>query len=334
MRPDDDQLSAWLDGELPASQRESVGQWLREHPEDAAHLQLWAADRDALRARFNPLLDEPVSDELRQAVMTGPAVHESAAAKAQAQAQAQTQAEAQALAQANAQAQAQTSATEPAAPAKVLPLPTRSTPLRQAPRWALAAMAAGLLIAGGVVGAALTWQLKPGQDLAMATRSTWTHRAAVAHVVYVPEVRHPVEVAVSGAPAAEQLAQEQHLARWLTKRLDMPVRTFDLRSHGFELVGGRLLPDAVGPSAQLMYQNSAGQRVTVYLRRPEPGTANAFRFHREGEVGMFYWVEDGFGCALVGTLPRETLLALAESAYQQSEAAARGPAVVTPKPAS
>ncbi|MBC7975048.1 MAG: hypothetical protein H7138_08690 [Myxococcales bacterium] len=55
-------------------------------------------------------------------------------------------------------------------------------------------------------------------------------------------MRHPVEVK----------AQEEHLSRWLTRRLNVPVKLFDLWAQGFELVGGRLLPDAEGPSAQLM----------------------------------------------------------------------------------
>ena len=84
-------------------------------------------------------------------------------------------------------------------------------------------------------------------------------------------------------------------------------------------MGGRLLPDLAGPSAQLMYQNSAGQRITLYLRRPEAGADTAFRFQREGDLNLFYWVEDGFGCALVGKLPREQLLALAHAVYRQAE---------------
>jgi len=142
----------------------------------------------------------------------------------------------------------------------------------------------------------------------------------VGHGVYAPEVRHPVEVNVAQGSAAEQQAQEEHLARWLSKRLDMPVRLYDLRAQGFELVGGRLLPDAAGPSAQLMYQNSGGQRITLYLRKPEAGASTAFRFQRDGELNLFYWVEDGFGSALVGKLPREQLLALAETIYKQAEA--------------
>lgn len=78
--------------------------------------------------------------------------------------------------------------------------------------------------------------------------------------------------------ASEQRAQEQHLARWLSKRLDLPVRLYDLRPQGFELVGGRLLPDSSGPSAQRMYQNGNGQRITLYLRRwPASRTILALR---------------------------------------------------------
>lgn len=273
-RPDDERLSAWLDGELDSAAAAEVDAWLRDHPEDAARVRLWAADRDALRARFEPMADEPVPEAWRSLVTEG----------------------------------------------MRSPLPRRRLPL---------ALAAGLLLAGGVlgglVGAGLVWG-SPELQVALQARGwappsplAWTHRAAVAHAVYAPEVRHPVEVNVAQGSAAEQRAQEEHLARWLSKRLAMPVRLFDLRAHGFELVGGRLLPDAAGPSAQLMYQNSGGQRVTVYLRRPEAGADTAFRYQRDGDLGMFYWTEDGFGCALVGNLPKERLLALAEAVYKQVE---------------
>lgn len=262
-QPDDDLLSAWLDGELDDVTRLGIEAWLREHPDDAARVRLWAADREGLRARFDPVLDETVPEALQRAVREG----------------------------------------------------GRS----QAPaRWRLAAAAAGLLVGGALIGGGLVWQFQPERDVASG-RGSWTQRAAVAHAVYAPEVRHPVEVNVAEGQPAQQRAQEEHLARWLTKRLDMPVRLFDLRAEGFALVGGRLLPDAHGPSAQLMYQNAGGQRITVYLRRPEPGTSTSFRYQREGELGMFYWAEEGYGCALVGKLPRERLLALAEAAYKQVE---------------
>lgn len=254
--PTDEQLSACLDGELQGAEREAVEAWLREHPDDAARVRLWAADAEALRMRLAPWLDEPVPEPLRATVLRRPVV---------------------------------------------------------APRWALAAAAAGLLLLGAAIGGAGMWQWQ--QRAAVEARAAggsampagWVQRAAAAHAVYVPEPRHAVEVG----------AQEEHLARWLTRRIDVPVKLFDLREQGFELVGGRLLPDGNGKSAQLMYQDAQGLRVTVYLRKPEAGTPAAFRYERQGELGLFYWVESGAGYALVGALPRAQLLALAEAIYRQ-----------------
>jgi anti-sigma factor RsiW len=175
------------------------------------------------------------------------------------------------------------------------------------PRWRQAAMAAGLLLAGAALGAGSLWQWQRSNTPVLARAGGWVQRAAYAHSVYVPEPRHAVEVK----------AQEEHLARWLTRRIDVPVKLFDLHAQGFDLVGGRLLPDDAGKSAQLMYQDAQGVRVTVYLRKPEPGTMAAFRYERQGELGLFYWVEEGCGYALVGALPRETLLALAQNIYNQ-----------------
>lgn len=266
---DDEALSAWLDGELDEARRAQVEAWLREHPEDAARVRLWAADAQALRARLEPVLAEPVPARLEQRVW------------------------------------------------------------RRAPAgapWLRWAAAVALLVTGALLGATLSWQLQRQQAArlaavpAAAAVQGWVQRAAVAHSVYVPEVRHPVEVK----------AQEEHLARWLTRRLDRPVKLFDLRAQGFELVGGRLLPDASGPSAQLMYQaigdvpaGAPPQRVTVYLRKPEDDTPAAFAYEQRGELGMFYWVEGARGArpacgyAIVGALPRERLLALAEAIERQ-----------------
>jgi len=265
-QPDDDLLSAWLDGEIEGADRERVQGWLRDHPEDAARVRLWAADRDALRARLAPTFDEPIPERLTQTVWQG----------------------------------------------------GRRTPGRP---WLQAAMAAGLLVAGALIGATGMRGMQPAREVAQTSNLRWPQRAAVAHAVYSPEVRHPVEVSVREGDAAMQREQEDHLSRWLTRRLTLPVKLFDLRAQGFELVGGRLLPDATGPSAQLMYQDSAGQRVTVYLRKPDDNTSAAFRYERQGEFGLFYWVEAGCGFALVGPQSRERLLALAEAIYNQGQAA-------------
>lgn len=260
----DDKLSAWLDDELGNADRAEVDAWLCEHPEHAARVRLWAADRDALRARLSPVAQEPVPTRLEQLVWR----HQPAVA-----------------------------------------------PLGWWPRLAAAV---AVFAMGAAAGAGAMWAAQPRE--AAVHHADWERRAIVAHAVYAPEVRHPVEVSVKGATPADSRAQEEHLARWLAKRLERPVKLFDLRAQGYGLVGGRLLPDSNGPCAQLMYQRigeDSPTRVTVYLRRADDATPPAFRYERRGQFGMFYWVEGSTGYALVGALPRDRLLALAEAIYQQ-----------------
>jgi anti-sigma factor RsiW len=72
-----------------------------------------------------------------------------------------------------------------------------------------------------------------------------------------------------------------------------------------------------------MYENAqTKERVTVYLRKPDANAPTAFRYEQQGELGLFYWVEAGAGYALVGTLPKERLLALAQTIYRQGIAPA------------
>ncbi|MBA2960832.1 MULTISPECIES: anti-sigma factor family protein [Ramlibacter] len=139
-------------------------------------------------------------------------------------------------------------------------------------------------------------------------------QAVVAHVVFSPEIRHPVEVTA---------AQQEHLVQWLSKRLGRSLKVPDLTMQGYELVGGRLLSGGQGPRAQFMYQNLKGDRLTLYVGALE-GTPDAqaaretaFRFTSEAGTSSFYWVDQGFGYALAGRLGRAELLPLADVVYKQ-----------------
>ena len=56
----EDELHAYVDGELPADRRAAVEAWLAAHPEDAARVAEWRAQADAIRARYGAVADEPV----------------------------------------------------------------------------------------------------------------------------------------------------------------------------------------------------------------------------------------------------------------------------------
>jgi anti-sigma factor RsiW len=144
-----------------------------------------------------------------------------------------------------------------------------------------------------------------------ALASAFARQAVLAHAVYAPEVRHPVEV---------EAAQQDHLVQWLSKRLGRALKVPNLQAQGYELVGGRLLPGEQGARAQFMYQAAAGDRITLYVGAVQgtaPAGETAFRFTQEGPAASFYWVDQGFGYALAGKLPRQRLLVLAESVYRQ-----------------
>lgn len=192
----------------------------------------------------------------------------------------------------------------------------RSSRLGRWQRWG--GMAASLLLAFGVGwGSHGQWRAQQEVAGSPAVRarlaSTFGHEAMVAHAVYAPEVRHPVEV---------EAKQQEHLVQWLSKRLNRPLKVPNLGQQGYELVGGRLLPGDKGARAQFMYQNPRGERITLYVGALDadgaaPASETAFRFTSQGDVATFYWVDDGFGYALAGKLPRAPLLALSETVYKQ-----------------
>ena len=167
------------------------------------------------------------------------------------------------------------------------------------------AAAAALLLVGGALG----WHLHAYTTDRRLDTSAWARRAAIAHIVYSPEVRHPVEVGVD---------QEAHLVAWLSKRLGMPLKVPHLGNLGYALVGGRLLPGERGPVAQFMYQDGRGQRLTLYVRvNSDDSRETAFRFAQERGVGVFYWLDRKLGYALSGEIDKAELLRLATAVHRQ-----------------
>lgn len=178
------------------------------------------------------------------------------------------------------------------------------------------ALAAGLMLSVGLglgYGAGQQKSGSPPADTA-AQLPGFVREAAAAHAVYVPEQRHPVEVAAQ---------QQAHLVQWLSKRLGVALKPPVLEAQGFHLMGGRLLPGETGQArAQFMYEDQAGQRVTLYVSVLNPETAAtsapaSFQWSSDGASHGFYWIEGRQGYALSASLPRERLQALANAVYQQ-----------------
>jgi anti-sigma factor RsiW len=247
----DDELHAFVDGQLEPARLPALLAWLQAHPEAAARVAAWQAQRLALRRLHRGLDVGETPEALARTVR----------------------------------------------------------PRRPAP-WQRGAAAAALLAAG--LGAGLLAARWGGSDApAVAAGPTFARDAAIAHAVYTPETRHPVEV---GA------AEEAHLVQWLGRRLGTPLKAPLLHPQGFRLLGGRLLPGPGSPRAQFMYEDAQGRRVTLYLTvfgADDTPRETAFRSVRSGEVESFYWIEGRFGYAVSGELPPADLMALAREAYRQ-----------------
>ena len=283
------ELHAFVDGQLPAERQREIGAYLASRPEEAQRVEAYRAQKRELHALFDPVLDEQPPQRLLQAA---------------------------------------------------LPNPPARTP------WYLQRLAAGLAIA--VISGATGWGLRgalPASDaedagriavaqpasggLALVSTNGFAQRAAVAHAVYSPDARRPVEV---------DAAHEDQLVAWLSKRMGAPMKPPHLQAQGYELEGGRLLPGGQGPVAQFMYRNELGSKLTLYVSNDigdlgsaaSPGAAggagtaqsatnanSAFRFAQQGSINVFYWVDGAFGYALSADADRSVLARVSTEVYRQ-----------------
>ena len=216
------------------------------------------------------------------------------------------------------------------------PLPARVRQAVRRPRtpWYLQRLAAGIAIA--VVSGSVGWGLRSGMGsepvaatvaqrtssaMTMASATGFAQRAAIAHAVYSPDQRRPVEVGAD---------HEDQLVTWLSKRMGAPMKPPHLQALGYALDGGRLLPGDRGPVAQFMYHDKSGAKLTLYVtnevtaasgEKNKTNGETAFRFAQEGQVNVFYWVNGPFGYAISADADKTELARVSGEVYRQLAAA-------------
>ncbi|WP_028217534.1 anti-sigma factor family protein [Paraburkholderia oxyphila] len=273
----EEEIHAYVDGTLAQARRADVERELERNPELAARASDFFALNNLLHERYDRVLSEPVPARLR--VESAGAAHAASAGPARRHA-------------------------------------------REAANWPkFAGLAAAL-----VLGVGIGWGTHYGADVlggaagrgdphaelhTVSADSTmnFVHEAALAHVVYMPEVERPDSMGAR---------QEQDFVQWLANRLGTNVHAPMLEKSGFELSGGRLLPGADGDVAQFMYHNAQGERVTLCIsHRKASSNTTAFKLYQDGPVNVFYWIDGDFGYALSGGIDRKVLLQLAHDVYAQ-----------------
>jgi len=175
-----------------------------------------------------------------------------------------------------------------------------------------AAIAAAAAIVAFIVGGAAGWMARGASAAAPTGFDAFASEALDAYKLYVVEVRHPVEV-----PGSERV----HMTQWLSKRLGEELRVPDLQTIGLKLVGGRLLPGSTGAAAFYMYENSSGERFTIYCAKADL-PQSALRYVSEDKFAAFYWADDKIAYVVSGPANREQLETVTKVVYEQIDKSA------------
>lgn len=169
--------------------------------------------------------------------------------------------------------------------------------------WAIAA-ALALLIVGAGAGWFASLQMSAPQAKQFADL------AIEAHEIYTHENRHAVEVAASDG---------DHLTTWLSKRIGQKLVVPDLTARGYTFMGGRLLAAGAQPAAQLMYEDQAKRRITIFVAANQSNKDTAFLVTQKDNVTACYWLDGPLGFVIAGETGREDIVSLAHLVYQSFE---------------
>jgi len=174
-------------------------------------------------------------------------------------------------------------------------------------RYGAIAAAIAATVAAFIIGVGTGWNARGIEVARPSELAQFTSDALVAYRLYTVEVRHPVEVTGDQRP---------HLVEWLSKRVGSPLHPPELDREGLKLVGGRLLPGPTGPSAFFMYENSSGERFTLYCGRVKD-EQTALRYTSGDKNAAYYWVDQNLAYVLSGPAQADTLREIAQAAYDQ-----------------
>ncbi len=157
-------------------------------------------------------------------------------------------------------------------------------PRRAMPRRLAIAAATAVFLAAGA-GTALLWPTNDGiLESALAAR----------------------EAGLDGGVTVNGATQNTRLA----SALGLKVHTPDLEHFGFHLVR---LEVSEARSAQLEYRDTAGRRLTIYVR-PSDGKVR-FDLLREGASRVCVWQDDVVGAVIIAPMSAGEMMRVASSAY-------------------
>lgn len=165
------------------------------------------------------------------------------------------------------------------------------------------AAAAAIFVVGGIAG----YFAGAGLPFADEAENQLAELAIGAYVTFPADLPRAVEVGGD---------DRGYLDGWLSRRTGLKIVAPDLSGQGFELLGGRILPGIEAPAALLIYKDQAGNQLSIYMT-PQPGEKIRGTYGDEGGPSAIYWMDRGFGCAIVSRLPNDRMTVVARNAWRQ-----------------
>lgn len=160
-------------------------------------------------------------------------------------------------------------------------------------------VAAGLVLALSL-GAGGGWMARDRQ--ARSDIGWLTAQAASAHRVFATDQTRPVEI---------KSDDQAMFVRWMSSRLGHHVGVPDLTSLGYHFIGGRVLAAVSGPAAMLMYDDDAGNRITVYVQPMRDATLAPMRPVDDKALSGYAWINGHVGYSVMTDRDRDAIHTLA-----------------------
>jgi anti-sigma factor RsiW len=185
-----------------------------------------------------------------------------------------------------------------------------NTMRRWLPGWRQLAAGVMLLVVGSVGG---WYGSKIAEVPQRGTAAGFVQRALNNYAVFAYDAARPVEIGVN---------DDGDYINWLSERVGRQLRTPDLASAGFTLIGARLVSDQGTPAALFMYEDGKSQRITLYVRPASGVVDSKFQRNTVHQMTALYWSDKTLDYAIAGELQLQELRRLAEMINHEIEAKA------------
>jgi len=151
------------------------------------------------------------------------------------------------------------------------------------PAYTRNAAAAAVLVAAG-------WFGHSAYDYANAPYPGYVADAAGAHLVFAEDQHYPAEFRAEALMLA---------ADWFEQKMGYAVAPPELDIVGLNLVGARLLGSKEGPLAQYIYEDEAGERLSLVVKAATGSTTRAPSYRTLPQGRASYWSDRGLEYALI-----------------------------------